>query len=66
MGKVPETVIIGLKPAEMKICSIDLTDKTEAKTHTVVEMVLTELDRLGIWYKKGWEKDVPGNSVENR
>lgn len=59
LDKVPETVIIGVEPADIDTLSIELTPATSDKIDPVIEMVLAELDRLGVTYEKGCSEDVP-------
>jgi hydrogenase maturation protease len=62
---VPETVIIGVEPQDIDTLSLELTPVTRAKVDAVIDMVLTELDRLGVSYKKGKSDNVSGNSIKN-
>ena len=39
--------------------SIELTPTTRDKIDAAIDMVLVELDRLGVPYKKGKTEDVP-------
>jgi len=55
LDKVPETVIIGIEPEDIETLSIELTPTTKAKINTVIDLVLTELDRLGGSYRKRLE-----------
>ena len=59
LDKVPETVIVGVEPADIDTMSIELTPTTRVKVDAAIEMVLTELDRLGVTYKRGKTEDVP-------
>lgn len=64
LEKVPETVIVGIEPEDIETTSIDLTPITRARLTDVVQMVLEELDRLGVVYQKKEEKHhVPGDTV---
>ena len=63
LDKVPETVIIGVEPQDIDTMSIELTPVTRAKVDAVIDMVLTELDRLGVSYKKGRSDNVSRNSI---
>ncbi len=56
MDKVPETVIVGVEPADIETMSIDLTPATQDRMEDVIEMVLKELDGLGVPYT---EKENP-------
>jgi hydrogenase maturation protease len=59
LDKVPETVILGVEPEDIETLSIELTPTTRAKVDSAIEMVLTELDRLGVPHGKGETEDVP-------
>ena len=59
LDKVPETVILGVEPADIDTLSIELTPATRDKVEPVIAMVLAELDRLGVAYEKGCTEDVP-------
>jgi hydrogenase maturation protease len=48
LDKVPETVIIGVEPEDIDTQSLELTAIVNAQIDPVIEMVLTELDRLGV------------------
>jgi hydrogenase maturation protease len=51
LDKVPETVIIGVEPEDIDTQSLELTPTIRTKIHPVIEMVLAELDRLGVsWH----------------
>jgi hydrogenase maturation protease len=64
LDHVPETVIIGIEPEDIETMSLDLTPTTRSKMDDVIQMVLIELDRLGISYsKKGTSKHVSGDTV---
>ena len=52
LDHVPETVIIGIEPEDIETLCVDLTPTTEARVDEVIEMVLAELDRLGVTYRK--------------
>jgi hydrogenase maturation protease len=52
LDKVPETVILGVEPEDIDTLSIDLTPAIQTKIDPVLNMVLVELDRLEIDYKK--------------
>ncbi len=53
LDKVPKTVIVGVEPKDIETLSIDLTPQIQTKIDPVINMVLSELDRLGVSYKKG-------------
>ncbi|MBW1828606.1 MAG: hydrogenase expression/formation protein, partial [Deltaproteobacteria bacterium] len=52
LDKTPETVILGVEPEDIETLSIDLTQTTMRKVDPMIEMVIAELDRLGICYKE--------------
>jgi len=63
LDKVPETVIVGVEPLDIETLSIELTPVTTAKVEPVMDMVLSELDRLETPYHKRKEKYVSGNPI---
>ena len=66
LNKVPETVIIGVEPEDIDSLSIELTPTIEKQVDRLIEMVLKELDHLGVGYtKKGADSHVPGNSCQD-
>ena len=48
LDKVPETVIIGVEPEDIDTQSLELTPIIQTKIDPVIEMVLADLDRLGV------------------
>ena len=52
LDKTPETVILGIEPEDIETLGIDLTQTTMTRVDQMIDMVLTELDRLGISYKE--------------
>ncbi len=65
LDKVPETVIIGVEPKDIETMGVDLTPEIGAKVEPVLEMVLKELDRLQIEYKRRETPYVPCHSIYN-
>ena len=66
LDHVPETVIIGVEPEDIDTLCVDLTAVTRAKLGDVIDMVLAELDRLGVEYSaKGNLDNVSGNPIED-
>ena len=63
LDKVPETVIVGVEPEDIETQSIELTPTIQAKVDAVIDMVLAELDRLGVSYKKGRSDNVSSNPI---
>ena len=51
LGTVPESVILGVEPADIETLSIELTEIVRSKMEVLTDMVLRELDRLAIAYK---------------
>lgn len=52
LDKVPETIILGVEPEDIDTLSIKLTSAIQAKIDRMIEMVLAELDHLGVSYQK--------------
>jgi len=65
LDHVPETVIVGIEPEDMESLDIHLTPTARARMDDVIDMVLAELDRLGVPYKKGDDVDVPRHPFED-
>ncbi|MBW1841432.1 MAG: HyaD/HybD family hydrogenase maturation endopeptidase [Deltaproteobacteria bacterium] len=65
LDNVPETVIVGVEPEDIDDLCIDLTEATASQIDPVIDMVLKELDRLGVKYKKGVKGNVSGDSIED-
>ena len=64
LEKVPEAVIVGIEPEDIETTCVDLTPTTRAKLDDVVQMVLKELDRLGVdYHRKGKRQHVSGDTV---
>ena len=64
LDHVPKTVIVGIEPEDIETMSIDLTPTTRAKMNDVIQMVLIELDRLGVSYVKRGNSDyVSGDTI---
>ena len=63
LDNVPQTVIVGVEPEDIDTMSIELTPITQAKVDAVIEMVLAELDRLGVSYTKGRSDNVSRNPI---
>ena len=47
LDKVPETVILGIEPKDIKTTGIELTVPIQEKIESLIDMVLRELDGLG-------------------
>jgi len=52
LDNVPETVILGVEPADIATLGTDLTPNIRAKIDPMIVMVTEELDRLGISYRR--------------
>ena len=66
LDNVPQTVIIGVEPEDIQTLSLVLTPTVQAQIGPVIRMVLSELERLGVSYRKKEGPDhVPRDSVEN-
>ena len=66
LDNVPKTVIIGVEPEDIQTLSLALTPAVQAQVEPVIQSVLSELDRLGVSYRKKEGSDhVPRDSVEN-
>ncbi len=64
MEKVPEAVIIGVEPEDISTLSTELTATTMNRMEAIIQMVLAELDRLGITCQhKGTDDHVSCNPV---
>ncbi len=65
LDHVPQTVIIGVEPQDIDTQSLELTPPVQAQVDPVIEMVLAELKRLGVSYKKGKTDNVSCNPIQN-
>lgn len=64
LDHVPETVIVGVEPDDIETLCIEPTPLLKDKMEDVIQMVLAELDRLGVSYsRKGTADHVSGNSL---
>jgi hydrogenase maturation protease len=52
LDNVPKTVIIGVEPEDIQTLSLVLTPTLQARVGAVVGMVLKELERLGVSYRR--------------
>ena len=52
LDKVPDTVIVGVEPEDIDTCSIEMSPVIQDQIEPVIQMVLKELDRLGVAYSK--------------
>jgi len=53
LDKVPQTVVLGVEPADIETLSTELTPAVQAKVQPMVQMVLAELARLGVECRQG-------------
>jgi hydrogenase maturation protease len=65
LDHVPKTVIVGVEPHDIDTQSLELTPPIQAKVEPVIDMVLSELERLGVTYKKGKADNVSCNPLQN-
>jgi hydrogenase maturation protease len=66
LDNVPKTVIIGVEPEDIQTLSLVLTPTVQARVEPVVAMVLKELERLGVSYRrKDSMNHVSRDSIEN-
>ena len=66
LDKVPETVILGVEPLDIENLSIELTPVVQEKVDPLIDMVLKELDRLGVRYRpKGDKEHVSGHPCQD-
>jgi len=49
---IPETVILGAEPEDIDTLEMELTPTLSEKVDKVISMVLDEMDRLGVSYRK--------------
>jgi hydrogenase maturation protease len=52
LDKVPETVILGTEPEDIETLDLELTPVIQEKIGPMIDMVLAEMDRLNISYRK--------------
>ncbi|MFO8048076.1 MAG: HyaD/HybD family hydrogenase maturation endopeptidase [Desulfosudaceae bacterium] len=50
IGDVPETIVLGVEPADIDSLSLELTPVISGRIDSVIEMVLAELNRLNTPY----------------
>jgi len=49
LDKVPETVILGVEPEDIESLSLEMTPVIQRQIEPVMQMVLAELERLGMF-----------------
>ena len=52
LDKVPDTVIVGVEPEDIDTCSLEMSPIIQERIDPVIQMVLAELDRLEVVYRK--------------
>jgi len=52
LDKVPKAVILGVEPEDIDTLGLELTSTIRSKIDPMIEMVLKELDLLGVSYQK--------------
>lgn len=65
LDHVPHTVIIGVEPEDIDTLSIEMTGTINEKVDPVIDMVLTELDRLNVSWKKRSLDSVPSDTLKD-
>ena len=65
LDHVPQTVIIGVEPEDIETFSLVMTPTVQAQIEPVIQMVLAELDRLGVSYRKKDNADVPRDPFQD-
>ncbi len=66
LDHVPQTVVIGVEPQDIQTLALVLTPVIESRIDPVIRMVLAELTRLGVTYRKKEPADhVPRDPIED-
>jgi hydrogenase maturation protease len=52
LGKRPETVVIGVEPADISPWGLELTETLKDRIPDVTGCVLREIEQAGGWYRK--------------
>lgn len=64
LDKVPETVILGVEPEDIRTLSTQMTPTVEKMMDPIIDLVLKELTRLGVTYKdRGVADHVPCHTL---
>jgi hydrogenase maturation protease len=66
MDHQPQTVILGVEPEDIETLSMALTAITEKKVGPIMDLVLAELESLGVTCKKGTCKNVSCDPLYDR
>jgi hydrogenase maturation protease len=59
VGEVPETVVLGVEPADTETLSVELSPAVQERIDPMIGMVLAEADRLNIPYSRKAEGSTP-------
>jgi hydrogenase maturation protease len=65
LDKVPDTVIVGVEPQDIDTLNVELTPCIQSKVAPMIQMVLRELDRLNVSYKKRKQQHVSRNPIQD-
>ena len=66
MDHQPESVILGVEPEDIETLNTDLTATTENKVGPIMDLVLAELEKLGVTCKKGTCENVSCDPLYDR
>ena len=66
MDHQPETVILGVEPEDIETLNMELTATTENKVGPIMDLVLAELENLGVTCKKGTCENVSCDPLYDR
>jgi hydrogenase maturation protease len=65
LDHVPQTVIIGVEPADIETLGLAMTPPVRDQVEPAIRMVLAELDRLQVPYRRKDKPDVPRDPFED-
>jgi len=66
MDHQPEVVVLGVEPEDIKTLTTGLTETTEKKVGPVIDLVVAELEKLGVMCKKGACENVSCDPLYDR
>ena len=66
MDHQPETVIVGVEPEDIETLATELTETVENKVGPIIDLVLAELETLGVTCKKGSCENVSCDPLYDR
>lgn len=66
MDHQPETVILGVEPEDIESLSTHLTETIENRVDPIINLVLAELEKLGVTCKKGACENVSCDPLYDR